>query len=82
MVDRLERRRLLGQPVDQLGGLDLGVGRDVEDRLFRVERGALPADRVERVDHVGLHAQHAALEHGEQADRAGSDDRDVGIVGG
>ena len=43
MVHRFERRRLLCQPVDQLLGLDDRITGDIVDRLFRVERHALPA---------------------------------------
>ena len=78
MVHRLERRGLLLQLLDQVRGIDRGIAGDVVDRLFRIERGALPAGGLQRVDDVALHFQHAAFEHREQADRAGADDRHVG----
>ena len=80
MADRRERRDLLGQLVDQPGGVDHRVARDVVDRFLGIERVALAARRVERVDEVAAHAQHAGLEDREQADRAGADDDDVGMV--
>src|SRR5262244_1630466 len=58
------------------------MARDVVDRLFRIERGALPAGRFQRVDDVAAHLQHAALEDREQPDRAGADDRDIGYLWG
>lgn len=80
MVGRREGRRLLLQSGDQFGRLDLGVARNVVNRLFRIERGALAAGEVQRVDDVGLQLQHAAFENGEQADGAGADDGDIGGV--
>ena len=82
VVDRIEGRHLLGQTVDQLQGADARVAGDVVDRLFRIERGALAAERVERVDDLAVHLQHAALEHREQAHRAGADDRDIAAGNG
>ncbi len=78
---RRERRGLLGEPLDQFGGVDSRIARDVVDRLFRIERGALPARRRQRIEHMAAHVEHAAFEHREQADRAGADDRDIAGVG-
>jgi tRNA threonylcarbamoyladenosine biosynthesis protein TsaE len=80
MVGGGERGRLLDQPLDQHGGVDPRIARDVVDRFFRVKRGALPARRVERVEHMAAHLQHAAFEHREEADRPSADDRDIGVV--
>ena len=80
MVGRGERRGLLNQPLDQHPGVDPRVAGDIVDRLFRVKRGALTARRVERVEHMAAHLQHAALEDREEPDRPGADDRDIGIV--
>src|SRR5260221_547184 len=80
MVERGERRRLLDQPVDQLGGADAWIAGNVVDRLFRVESRALPAMHVERVEHVAAHLEHAAFEDGEQPDRPGANDRDLRLV--
>jgi hypothetical protein len=66
---------------DQLGRVDLGMAGNVVDRLFRIEGSTLPAREIERVDHVGLEFQHAAFEHGEEADGPRADDGDVGGVG-
>ena len=80
MVDGRERRRLLDEPIDEQAGVDPRMTGDVVDRFFRIERGALPARHVERVEHMAAHLQHAALEHREEPDRAGADDRDVGML--
>jgi hypothetical protein len=77
----LERRNLLLQLADQIRRLDSRIAGDVIDRLFRIERRALPAGAVERVDDMAAHLQHAAFEHREQADRAGAYDRNIGAVG-
>ena len=78
---RLERRGLLSETLDQFGRVDSRIARDVEDRLFGIERGALPARRRERVEHGAAHFEHAALEHREEPDRPGADDRDIAILG-
>src|SRR5882757_3389451 len=80
MVEWCKWRRLLDETVDQIHGVDSRVPWDVVDRLFRVERGALPASRIQRIDDMALHLQHAALKHGEQPDRAGTDNRDIGTM--
>ena len=69
------------QLVDQLVGEDRRIAGNVVDGLFRIERGALAARRIQRVDDMAVHVQHAALENGEQADRSGADDGDVGAKG-
>ena len=76
-VEGRERRRLPLQPLDQRRRVDRRVRRDVVDRLLRVERRALPADSVQRVDHRAAHPQHPALEHREEPDRPGADDRNI-----
>jgi hypothetical protein len=76
-VKRREGRRLPFQPLDQHPRVDRRVRRDVVDRLFRVQRRALAADRVERVDHRAAHPQHPALEDREKPDRPGADDRNI-----
>ncbi len=45
MIVGRERRGLLAEPLDQLGGIDPRIAGNVVDRLFRIERGALPARR-------------------------------------
>ena len=52
-------------------------GRNVVDRLFRIEFGALAARPVENVDQVAFHVEQAELEHGEQADRPCPDDQHI-----
>ena len=56
-----------------------GQRRNVVDRLFRIELGALAAGPVENVDQVAFHVEQAELEHGEQADRPCADDQHVGL---
>jgi hypothetical protein len=77
VVDRGEGLCLLDQPVDQLLAGAAGHGRDVEDRLFRVELGALATDLVEIVDQVAFKAQEPSLEYGEKPDRTSADDHHV-----
>jgi hypothetical protein len=79
---RVEGRRLLDEAVDEIGCIDLRMARDVVDRLLGIERGALAARHVEGVDDMAAHAQHPALEDGEQPDGPGADDDDVGLVCG
>ena len=74
-----ERGDLLFQLGDQRAGLDRRVGRDVVDRLLRIQRGALAADLGQRVDQHAGQLQHAQFENGEQPDRARADDRHVGF---
>ncbi len=81
MIDRGERLRLLLQPIDQGESVDLRIAGNVVDRLLRIECGALTARNIERIDAMALHLQHAALEDGENADRTGTDDDDVGTDG-
>ena len=74
-----ERRDLPFQLRHQFARLDGRDGRNVVDRLFRIQRRALPAHLGERVDQHRAQLQHAELEDGEQADRPGADDGDVGF---
>ena len=75
---RGERRNLLLQIVDQLLAGDDGKAGNVVDRLLRIKLGALAADLRQNVDDMRLHVEQAEFEHGEQADRPGADDGDVG----
>ena len=76
---RGERGDLAFQRLDQRAGVDRGVGGDVVDRLFRIERGALPARLGQRVDQHRTEFEHAELEGGKQAGGARADDGDVGF---
>ena len=80
MVDRREGRRLLMQSLNQFRRRNPRVAGNVVNRFFRIERHTLPAGRPQRIDHLRLHAQHAELEHREQADRPRADNRDVGSL--
>ena len=44
-------------------------------------RRALAASIVQNIDDVALQLDHAALEHGKQADRPGADNDNVCLVG-
>ncbi len=77
---RVERVCLFFEPCDQGFGLDLGITRDVVDGFFRVERGALAADGVERVNDMAAHVEHAGLEDLKQAHGPCSNDHNVGLV--
>ena len=78
---RIERLDLLQQPVDQFLAGDDGKARNVVDRFFRIELGALAARPVEDVDQMAFEIEQPQLEHGEQADGAGADNDDVGFDG-
>src|SRR5260370_40695047 len=82
MEGRREWCGLLAQAIDQLGGADSRIAGNVVDRLFGIERGALPARSRQGVEQMAAHLPHAAFEHGKQAYRARADDRDVAAVGG
>ena len=75
---RIERLDLLHQAVDQFLRAADRQRRDVVDRLVRIQLGALPARRRQRIEHMGLDAQQAELEHLEQAAGTGADDDDLG----
>src|SRR5713226_2625803 len=80
MEYRREWGGLLDQPLDQLGGTDSRISRNVVDRLFRIERGALPARRRQRIEDVAAELEHAAFENRKQPHRPGADDRDITAV--
>jgi hypothetical protein len=67
-------------PADQIRRLDSRIAGDVVDRLLRIKRRALSTGAIKRIDDMAAHLQHAAFEHGEQADRAGAYDRNIGAV--
>ena len=79
MERRLERLDLLHQLVGESLAGDHRNARNVVDRLFRIELGALAADLVENVDEVRLYVEQTQFEHGEQAARARADDQHVGF---
>ena len=74
---RPERLDLLHQIVDQLLAGDDREAGNVVDRLFRIEFGALAAGLRQDVDQMALDVEQPQLEHREEADRPGADDRDV-----
>ena len=76
---RPERRDLAFQLRHQFARVDRRMRGDVEDRFFRIERGALASHFGQGVDQHAGQLQHAQLEHREQAHRAGSDDRNIGV---
>ena len=80
MVDRLERRSLRGQAIDQFMCINAGKPRNVEDRLFRIERHALPADDSQGIERVAFQPYHAELEYLKQPHRSGTDNGDIGPV--
>ena len=77
MIVRLEGPGLRSKPIDEIGGKDFRIARNVVNGFLRIEGGALASRNVENVDDVASHTQHAAFEHGEQADGPGSNDRNV-----
>ena len=68
---------LLGERVHQILCQHLGVARDVEDVLLRIQRSQLPADLRQGVDDPGRRAPHAGIELCEQPGWTAADDRDV-----
>jgi hypothetical protein len=74
---RRERLDLLHQFVRQTLPADLGPGRNVIDRLFRVELGALAAGTVENIDQMAFEIVKAEFEYGKEADRPGTNDHNV-----
>jgi hypothetical protein len=80
MINRRERRGLLFESRDQRRGIDRGMAGDIVDRFFRIERAALPAGHVERVDHMAFETEHAAFEYGKEPDWASADDRDIRLL--
>ena len=77
VIDGIEGGGLLLQPRHQVLGVDLGITRNIEDGFFRIKRAELSARHVQGIDDMAFQAQHAALEHREQADRTGADDDDI-----
>jgi len=55
--------------------------RDVVDRLVRIEFGALPAGRLERIEDMGLDPEQPEFEDLEQPAGARADDHHVGTEG-
>ncbi len=78
---RLERLDLLEQVVGQFLAGAHGHGRNVVDRLVRIQFHALAANGWQRIDDVGLDFEQAEFEDLEQADRAGADDDGIGLDG-
>lgn len=76
---RLERRDLLQQIVSEALAGDDRHPRNVVDRFFRIELGALAADLGQNVDEMRLDVEQAQLEDGEQSARAGANDEDVSL---
>ncbi|MNL13696.1 hypothetical protein D3C87_1346110 [compost metagenome] len=76
-----ERCALLHEPVYEVLRQAAWHGRNVVDRLLRVQLGALAAGPVEHVDQLAFEPQHAGLERGEQANRPGADDQHIGLRG-
>ena len=78
MVGRVEGLDLLHQIVDQPLAGDDRKARNVVDRLFRIELGALAAGARQDVDEMGADVEQAQFEHRKQARRPRADDDDVG----
>ena len=64
VIDRLERGCLCLQFLNQHRAFNPGMGGDVEDRLFRIKRSALPPDFFQRINDMGANFQHAQFENG------------------
>ncbi len=76
---RVERLRLLHQPIDQLLRAAHRQRGDVVDRLFRIELAALPARMLQRIDDVRADAEQSELEDLKQTAGSRADDDDVGL---
>ena len=73
-----EGRDLRHQVVGQLLAGDHGKARNVVDRLFRIELGALAARTVENVDEVAFDVEQPEFEGREQPAGARANDNDIG----
>src|SRR6266705_6608958 len=78
---RAERLDLRQQGLDQAVPGAEGNARNVVDRLFGIELGALATDLVEDVDEMRLHVEQAKLEYREQPAGPRPDDEHVGLDG-
>ena len=76
---RLERLTLREKLVDDLLAGDARVAGNVVDRLLRIEFGALAARLRQDIDEVASDVEKAEFEDGEEPDRSGADDHDVGL---
>jgi len=76
-----ERLDLFHQAIGQFLAGDVRQSRNVVDRLFRIELGALPTWPVEDINEVSLEVEQAKLENREEPDRPGADNGDVGFLG-
>jgi len=77
VILRVERLDLGEQLFRQFLTRDDGKARNVVDRLFRIELGALTTRPVENVDEMGFEIEQAQLKDGKQPDRSGADDDDI-----
>ncbi|GLU35068.1 hypothetical protein Busp01_49100 [Trinickia caryophylli] len=75
---RRKRLALFDEPFDQLARSANGYCRNIEDRFFWVELGALPAHLIERIDEMTGQPDYAGLKSGKESHWAGTDDEDVG----
>src|SRR5690606_9468746 len=75
---RRERRDLGHQVVGELLAGDDGEARNIVDRLFRIQLGALPAGTVENVDEMAFDIEQAEFEGCEQPAGARADHDDIG----
>src|SRR4030081_3220248 len=79
MEGGLERLDLLHQRVGQALAGDEGDARNVVNRLFRIELGALAADLVENVDKMRLHIEQAQFENGKQSAWTRANNQHIGF---
>ena len=78
MIVGMKRCGLGQQLVNQFNGFDVGIGRNVENRFFRVQSRALAPGHIQNIHHVAFEPQHSALKHREQANGAGANDDNIG----
>ena len=76
-MDRIERCDLFHQPVRQFLSRADGKRRNVVDRLFGIQLGALPARLVEDIDEMAAKVEQTKLENREEPARARTDDYHV-----
>src|ERR1700738_642122 len=79
MEGRIERLDLLHQRRGQALAGDERNARNVVDRLFRIELGALAADLVENVDKMRFHVEQAQFEYGKQSTGTGANNQHIGF---
>jgi hypothetical protein len=68
---------LLHEVIHEVAGQNLGVARDVINRLLGINLGELPARLGQGVYHVATQLEESGFKNSKQAHRASPDDADI-----